>query len=417
MSKPLIICVDDEKIILDSLKQELGTTFKDLVEIEVAESADEAIELIEEEIEDGREIPIIISDYVMPVMKGDEFLIQCSKFLPKSKRILLTGQATAEGVGNAVINAGLYRFISKPWDKEDLELTISEAFRSFYKDKKIAIQETKLDELNRSLKVKIETQTKDLKDKNFKIKVLLNQTIKGLVSSFVKILAKVDPDLLEKSLRIKEIAQKVSNNYNDNLNWEVEVASLICLIGLIDLNYELKIKFFKGEKLNHVEINEIRHAIKSSVEIISNIPQFESINKGVSEIYYGTENVVNGNIDSNINDISRILRIVLDYDNKIQGGLDNLSAITELDRFERYYDDKIYTIFKEVVLNSVEKENDKYEISATELKVGMRLAGHLKDKKGNIVINKNDEINHGNLMLINRLSKKKDISEPINIYK
>ena len=136
MAKPVIICVDDEKIVLDSLKKEIKSTFNDMLTIEIAESGPEALEIIDELIEDKKDIPIIISDYVMPEMYGDEFLIKSREILPSSKRIMLTGQATNEGVGNAMINGDLFRFIAKPWNSEDMELTLTEAFRSFYKDKK-----------------------------------------------------------------------------------------------------------------------------------------------------------------------------------------------------------------------------------------------------------------------------------------
>ncbi|MDC1067583.1 response regulator [Candidatus Kapabacteria bacterium] len=417
MNKPLIICVDDEKIILDSLKLELSSTFRDLVEIEVAESADEALEIIEEETENGREIPIIISDYVMPGMKGDEFLINCSKTLPKTKRILLTGQATAEGVGNAVINAGLYRFISKPWEKEDLELTISEAFRSFYKDKKIALQESKLEELNRILQVKIAEQTNDLREKNLKIEILLNQTLKGLISSFIRILSKVDSEIFEKSLRIKDLARQISNEIDERLNWEVEVASLICLIGLIDLKEEIKNKYLRGGHLSHHESLEVKNCIKLSVEITNNIPQFESINNGVSNINYGPEQIVNGAVDGSINKISRILRVVIDYDNKLQSGIDKLEVIKQLNKIEKMYDDQIFNKFKDLISVSSDTKVEKETIMIKELKIGMRLAEHIVNKQGKIIIKKFDEIHHENLAIVTRLSRKEELFEPIYILK
>ena len=100
MAKPVILCVDDEKIVLDSLKKELSKSFDNNFTIEIAESGEEGLEIIEELIEDNIEIPVVISDYVMPNMKGDEFLIETYSKLPDTKLLLLTGQATMEGVTN-----------------------------------------------------------------------------------------------------------------------------------------------------------------------------------------------------------------------------------------------------------------------------------------------------------------------------
>ena len=73
--KPIIVCVDDEKFILDSLKTQLKSAFGDLYNYEIAESAVDALELIEELSDEGHSIVVIVSDWLMPGMKGDELLI------------------------------------------------------------------------------------------------------------------------------------------------------------------------------------------------------------------------------------------------------------------------------------------------------------------------------------------------------
>ena len=71
---------------------------------------------------------------------------------PRTNKILLTGQASAEAVGNALNNARLYRYISKPWEEADLVLTAREAIKSFYKDKTITEQNEALKESVAELK-------------------------------------------------------------------------------------------------------------------------------------------------------------------------------------------------------------------------------------------------------------------------
>jgi CheY-like chemotaxis protein len=120
MSKPTILCVDDEVVILDSLEIQLQNAFKDEYAYEMAESADEALEIIEELEEDEAEIIVIVSDWLMPGMKGDEFLIKIHEKFPKVIKILLTGQADEEAIQRAKIGANLHRCLSKPWDAEGL---------------------------------------------------------------------------------------------------------------------------------------------------------------------------------------------------------------------------------------------------------------------------------------------------------
>ncbi len=164
-NKDVILCIDDEIIVLDSLKEQLQNEYDDYI-IEVAESGEEAMEIIDEMIENGIELPVVIADFIMPGMKGDELLKQIFHLAPDTKNILLTGQASIEGVSNAVNHANLYRFIAKPWDKEDLILTIKEALRSFYQEKTIIKQNIELKELNTNLERKVELRTQELKELN-----------------------------------------------------------------------------------------------------------------------------------------------------------------------------------------------------------------------------------------------------------
>ena len=65
MSKPIILCVDDERIILSSLKSQLLNHFGNLYQIELAESGEEALEIIEEFRENKMELPLVIVDQIM----------------------------------------------------------------------------------------------------------------------------------------------------------------------------------------------------------------------------------------------------------------------------------------------------------------------------------------------------------------
>lgn len=151
MSKPVILCVDDEKMILVSLKEQLKRHFGEDYSIETVESGEEALEVLEELNKEQIELPIVIADQIMPGMKGDALLIHLHQRLPRTLKILLTGQANADAVGNAVNYAKLYRYIAKPWEEADLKLTVTEALRSYFQDKQLEEQNRTLQQLNREL--------------------------------------------------------------------------------------------------------------------------------------------------------------------------------------------------------------------------------------------------------------------------
>ncbi len=156
MKKPVILCVDDEQISLVALKLQFQHQFGNDYQIEVAESGEEALEIVEELSEAGIELPVVISDQMMPGITGDELLKQIHAIAPDTLKILLTGQADASAVGNAVNNAKLYRYIAKPWEPTDLNLTITEAIRSYFQQKELAHLTTQLAERNRELQNKNE---------------------------------------------------------------------------------------------------------------------------------------------------------------------------------------------------------------------------------------------------------------------
>jgi putative two-component system response regulator len=133
-SKPTVLCVDDERIILMSLKAELRSQLGDAARIEIADSGAEALALMDELEAEGSALALVISDLRMPGMTGDVLLAKVRERSPDTLNILLTGYADLDAIANAINKAGLYRYIGKPWRRDDLILTAREALRSWNKE-------------------------------------------------------------------------------------------------------------------------------------------------------------------------------------------------------------------------------------------------------------------------------------------
>lgn len=121
-----ILCVDDEKIIITSLIEQLRDKFGDKYVYETAMSGEEALEVIDELVDESISVILIISDYLMRGMKGDELLIRVHAKYPGTLKIMLTGQATGEAVQRVRDEVGLGAYITKPWDREQLMTRIEE---------------------------------------------------------------------------------------------------------------------------------------------------------------------------------------------------------------------------------------------------------------------------------------------------
>jgi len=154
-----ILCVDDEPDLLDALRSQLRQGLGGSYLIETAQDGEEGEEVFDELLADGYKVPVVIADYIMPRLKGDELLRRIHAVSPECRKILLTGHATPEAVGNAVRYAGLYRYLAKPLDMQDLLLTVDEALGSW-------LQATKLARFHQSLEARIEVRTKELAEKN-----------------------------------------------------------------------------------------------------------------------------------------------------------------------------------------------------------------------------------------------------------
>ena len=108
-----IVLVDDEEMVLTSLRSfiNLETDFN----VETFTSAEAALEFIK-----NNDIDIVISDYLMPEMDGISFLAKVREIRPDVPRIILTGYADKENAIKAINDVGLFQYIEKPWDNDDL---------------------------------------------------------------------------------------------------------------------------------------------------------------------------------------------------------------------------------------------------------------------------------------------------------
>ena len=127
MSNAAIICVDDEASILKVLKEQLKRCFGNQYIYEVAQSAEEAWMVIDELEQEGIKILTIVSDWLMPNVRGDEFLAEVHLRFPHVVTVMLTGQADETAIERARQQANLYACIYKPWAEEELHQVIRTA--------------------------------------------------------------------------------------------------------------------------------------------------------------------------------------------------------------------------------------------------------------------------------------------------
>lgn len=176
-----IVVVDDEKIVTSA--------FKTLFMVEGVKggvffnSPVEALEYMKSSAPD-----LVISDFLMPEMNGLELLRECKKLYPETSMILLTGYADKENAIRAINEVGLYKYIEKPWDNDDLLMNIKNGVErshllSRLKEKISELEEAKkqLEIYSNDLEKLVAERTHDLSQANQKLSGIINYSADGII--------------------------------------------------------------------------------------------------------------------------------------------------------------------------------------------------------------------------------------------
>ena len=122
MYQQSVLIVDDEEMVLKAIKRVLRN---ENYNIFTALSGEEGLNLLS-----AREVDLVISDQNMPGMEGIELLKKVKANHPSTLTIMLTGQTDIEVAMKAINDAGIYKFIMKPWNDNDFKITIRRALES-----------------------------------------------------------------------------------------------------------------------------------------------------------------------------------------------------------------------------------------------------------------------------------------------
>ena len=154
-----ILCVDDERNVLRALER---IFLDDDYEIVIANSGDEGLQAMEE----SGPFQVVISDYRMPVMNGVEFLKAVYERWPETVRIVLSGYADASAIVAAINEGHIYKFIPKPWNDDELRVTIQNCLERYFLQKKNNELLEQLAIVNQALEEKVQQRTEQLELRN-----------------------------------------------------------------------------------------------------------------------------------------------------------------------------------------------------------------------------------------------------------
>ena len=181
MRNEKIIIVDDESMVTSSLSTLLKIEgFKD---VQAFNSPLEALDYIK-----NNEPSLILSDFMMPEQNGVEFLSEAKKLYPEVSMILLTGYADKENAIRAINEVGLYKYIEKPFDNDDLVMNIKNGIERSYllselreKIEELEVANKKLEKYSQNLEELVKEKTADLQETNSKLAGIIDYCADGII--------------------------------------------------------------------------------------------------------------------------------------------------------------------------------------------------------------------------------------------
>lgn len=169
-----VLVLDDDKLVTSSLKSLFVLEgFSDVVYFN---DAIDALSYLKEHQRD-----VIISDFMMPKMNGIEFLTEAKKIYPNSSTILLTGYADKENAIKAINEVGLYKYIEKPWDNDDLIVNIKNAYERSQLIVTLEEKNKKLEQYSNHLEDLVKEKTADVIEINERLSAVINNCADGII--------------------------------------------------------------------------------------------------------------------------------------------------------------------------------------------------------------------------------------------
>jgi response regulator RpfG family c-di-GMP phosphodiesterase len=392
-----ILCVDDEPNILSSLRRLFRVQGYQVL---TAESGMEGLKILETEAVD-----LVISDMRMPEMDGARFLEHVRQRWPATLRMLLTGYADIQSILDAINRGEIYRYITKPWDDNDILLIVRHALeRKALEQERQRLealtqaQNEELTLLNASLEAKVEKRTAELKQAHDEL-VGFNEKLKNNFLTSIKVFSNLiemrGGNLAGHSRRVADLARRIAARMELDSReiQEIFVAGLLHNIGKIgfpDDLLALPVSLMNGEHLSVyrkypvqgeqllMPLEDLRAAAKL---VRSHQERFDG--EGFPDHLSGF----------NIPVGARILGLASDYDNLQIGTFaqrrlrpDEAEALIIQGRGKRY-DPSVVQAFEEIISGKTMREPVQEEpLTPAQLRPGMITARDLVARDGFLLL-------------------------------
>ncbi len=369
-----ILLVDDEVNVLLAYQRHIRGQFR----VTVAENGKKGLEALKEQ----GPFAVIVSDYRMPEMDGIQFLSRARHLEPATVRIMLTGYADLESAIDAVNEGYIFRFLTKPCPAEKFKKALAAGVEQY----RLIMAEREL----------------------------LEKTLKGSIKVLADILSILSPDVHMQDSRLSKVAKKLAVRLNIDELWEVEIAALLSQIGCIAIPEEIIEKRIKGTVLTREESEMFFAHPLVGAQLLSNIPRLKGIAKAIK---YQFKQFDGGGIPADdikgctIPIISRILKVVTDFDTLKAEGNTIAGALEIMNKRSHWYDPDVLAALKKEIADS----GIIRMVSLMEILPGMALLDDIRDDSGVVLVPKGSEITEVLKMRIFNYARFRSVNDKVKV--
>jgi CheY-like chemotaxis protein len=326
---------------------------------------------------------VVVSDMRMPEMDGVQLLSRVKALAPDTIRIMLTGNAEMETAIQAVNEGNIFRFLTKPCNKETMARTLTAGLIQY-----------------RLVRAE---------------KELLERTLSGSIRVLTEVLSLVNPAAFGRALRLRRYISHIVEKLSLPSPWRFEIAAMMSQLGCVTLPTETVEAVYAGQKLSPEE--EKRYATHPAVagDLLRNIPRLEPI---AWMIAHQNQSVsVEGDVaDREMADMrlgAEILQATLAFDELLGRGLSRSEAAHNVSRQYRGLDPLVFHALVEL---EPEKEDRKVRVCAiSELSSGMVLDQEIRTRDGLLVATSGQEVTSPLLMKLKNCLAKGTVEDGITI--
>ncbi|KAG8152658.1 HD domain-containing phosphohydrolase [Burkholderia catarinensis] len=410
---PSILLVDDEPSVLSALRRVFRPAGYD---IRTADSGEAALEVLA-----STEVDLIVSDMRMPGMSGAEFLARARALYPDTMRILLTGYAEIASVVQAVNDGGVYRYLNKPWDDQDLLLTIEQALeqRRLRREaaRLAALTEAQNDALRR-FNTELETQVRARTEELGQTVMFLEAAQRDLKSSFTA-MVQVCASMIElrcgaaggHAMRVGEIARRLAlaSEMSELHAQDVYFAGLLHGIGKLSLPDELLRKPLARMTTEEHGLFQ-QHPLRAQM-VLMPVAQLHKVASIVLHQYerFNGRGTPDGLAGDSIPLGSRIVAIARDFEGLRHGDIGVPHSVEQALEAMRSqsgvrYDPRIVDRLTELMQDpaSLGIAASVAEVRSAQLREGMQLADDLRTHRGVLLMTKGSVMSAHQIELVRR---------------